>query len=279
MTYKNAKTIFFAALIAALIVPLSSMEFATADENSLKKSVQDMKKMYEEELEKVENETDERKKDSEHIAKLQRIIYRLDLTEQIVSLPNYNDVKKMTPEDLEKREQLGNLIIESADEEAELKKNNPVYQTAKVIRTGHSQGTWDVIYHTDVTGSVWCGAPINDSMPWNGHSDGLVEVYATGSQFYNDWDYDEEIYKNSLGGCANPPNDHISNTLRVVDISATADDCYVSTTYPGGVTSKFCDDFVSGTITYVYTRGTYDNGVYMETGSGNWGLGAILGLP
>jgi len=275
------KIILFAGLIAAMILPFSGMMMAEAvpnekasdkakGEDSLKKRVADAKVKFNDKLTKAEKE--ETKK--EHKEKIKRVLYRLDLVYAIISLPNWDNVNEMTPEDLETRTTLAILLHQSGEDEAKLRATVSITDDAPIITTSHSQGSWDIAYHTTVSGSVNCGAA--GVKYWNGDSDGLVEVYSSGSTFYNDWDYDTEIWKNPTQGCANPPNDHYSNILKVVDLFGSASDCYVGTSNPTGTTSKYCSGFTEWDIVPIYTRGTYDNNVYMESSS--WGLGTILGL-
>ncbi len=276
---KTTKTILFACLITAMILPFSAMDTAEAIKDPLKKKIKDAKIKYKSELKVVEKENKKNKKDKDlvdHEAKIKRVLYRLDLVDAITDLPNWDNPSLMTTADLEKRDSLAQSLHQSGEEEAKFKKTVTINTMAPVISASHPSGTWDIAYDTLSNGNVNCIGVPSSTTAYQGTSEGYVNVWTGGSYWKNVWDYDAVLYKNSTQGCANPPNDHYSNTLKVVDLFGDAPDCYVATSSATGTTNKYCSGFDAGTIALPYTRGTYDNNTFLESSS--WGLGAILWL-
>lgn len=181
----KTKTILFASVIAAMILPFSTMDFADAqpstDEHTEKKDIlAQEKKSFQEKLEKTT--------DNEERKKLSKVLKRIDLFDEVV------DIQQQEQND-ESNKRLGEiyqeLLASYSEDENGIRDNNPskvsnLENPFMPLAYAYSSGSYSTStqYRSDCSAGVY------------GNSNGTYEAETT-TDFDQNWSYPSTLKSNS----------------------------------------------------------------------------------
>ncbi|WP_156416095.1 hypothetical protein [Nitrosopumilus sp. Nsub] len=176
MTTKNIKTILFAGLIAAMILPFSVMDFAEAESNEHKENIEKIKEQKKAFQEQLAKEKDTAKKD-----KLRKYIERADMFEEVETLLDQKQTEK-TQKQLAKI--YNKLSKHYSSDENGVKTDKPVNVDA------FENSPIPPAYATS-TGNYTTSLQYRADCDWSGYgwSQGSYTAYSSWTNISNTWNY------------------------------------------------------------------------------------------
>jgi len=222
MTFKNTKTILFASLIVAMILPFSGMNYATAQETN--KSI-DSYYVHP----PTENETSSATKlanvlvifeklsadRAELVSQIsasgnENIIKQLDRLELMQQLANLKLKMALDPKNIEQYQEEGALVAEILANTFDKSESEPAIilnENDEITPSGHTTTNYQTNSHT----RYHCGAQTN----LTGYSDGTISpTWPLGSNWDNTWHY--PIDATNTGSPTCEEYDHVKSTALVI---------------------------------------------------------------
>ena len=255
MTMKNGKTILFASLIVAMILPFSGMQFATAESES--EQVQKITQSIQELKEKRDNTDNGVKK--------------VRLGDTIQALKTLREIEILKFRGLENTDISNKLklelqeLLEEKSTQIQSKPMNPESFNLLPLEEGNG---WR--YDTFVTGlqvTQSCGETVT------GQAQGSLTQYESTSYLYVSTDYPSVLHCDKI---------HEDNLVNVYDLSGMLTRCQVTIPYANGGAYVTCEDFglLDDALTYntivITSNAFYDNGWYDTPFTAYNGIGSIV---